>query len=977
MTPEEQAWRDLYDNMILDIEAGATTRERLERIRYYTDRGDLDKFIESGIDVDNDLTYLHQSRYRNILADLGSIPAGEDRQEAYRYYQNEIEMLKSWGLLKELAPSVERDLANLGLVEDKPLLRDAVDTVTNWWDGRKADETEIARAEASGDPNWLAAAQTAGANNSPFAGLNPVVGAVGLYEQTHKEVYGGLSGEKARELYVQAYTEPQFFPNTSLHADNNNPVLNFFGNALKGHEFSLRFAYNATFGPAINIAGDIYKNGWTQSDFGEKWREHPAAALTEGAFAGLQALVPLEAIRPSTMRFAETNAAKLANGAGKFAETIKSTDIYGGLEPVLAGEGMLNPGEIAAFEDTPIDGRMQIKLQPDAKKYLGKNTKTLLKEDNDAFTGKSTLRGTYTQRDILKNPAKVLGKEGELAGRPKPGEHFHPHHIFPINFEGASAEVRAAVEYINETIEKCLDNSTKPPIIPDKNAAWNLAWLPDGTADLTDFPGYKDAAIHRGCPADEYIFALRDELQKTELKAFKELERKVQGLRKKLMYGELKINNAVQKSTIELDGQKITHGAIIGLSAENNLQPKAANEKQLSEQQAVQQNSIDVPGTTPVKIQSPGLSQKADLGAAVVLTVYSTDLGQASGSMDAMRNSGLEMINQSLNTVHSVVNDTMPHFHEVAVLIRRQEEEKNQLQKERAQLQGKPLTQEEAEQRAIANYTKGESTFLQAENIALDDALASMNTHKEQLGKLAENLGVCRYLPDFAIRWMDRCKVDDVHCYEAETAEFKEKCKDYSQRNDAYNAKMLSMHKELNTPEARTAIAEMTGRYIAEDQERLDKLANIDSKLQALEQAMTKNMAQAAGLFVKQESGTPQQRAAAWRRITEIMDVEPRPDWPGAEKLRISAAREYRIQAKDVMEREGCWPGQDADREIAVRMYAMGYSRFDVAQGITQASPGSASMTAVDQSYDYGRNIVTQIEAMGYGPSPSGLSLGL
>lgn len=48
------------------------------------------------------------------------------------------------------------------------------------------------------------------------------------------------------------------------------------------------------------------------------------------------------------------------------------------------------------------------------------------------------------------------------------------------------------------------------------------------------------------------------------------------------------------------------------------------------------------------------------------------------------------------------------------------------------------------------------------------------------------------------------------------------------------------------------------------------------------------------------------------------------------------------MQAKEIMERAGRWPGPSADAEIARRMAVRGYSTMDIKSALIHASPETA-----------------------------------
>lgn len=111
----EAAWEAQYLEMLAYIDDGVTTQARLKRIKECEDNGSIAAFKLSTLDVDNDLTYLHQQRYRNIMTDFRLTDSPVDRRKKYFYYHAELELMRKLHLLADLEPSIDRDLADLGL----------------------------------------------------------------------------------------------------------------------------------------------------------------------------------------------------------------------------------------------------------------------------------------------------------------------------------------------------------------------------------------------------------------------------------------------------------------------------------------------------------------------------------------------------------------------------------------------------------------------------------------------------------------------------------------------------------------------------------------------------------------------------------------------------------------------------------------------------------------------------------------------
>lgn len=145
------------------------------------------------------------------------------------------------------------------------------------------------------------------------------------------------------------------------------------------------------------------------------------------------------------------------------------------------------------------------------------------------------------------------------------------------------------------------------------------------------------------------------------------------------------------------------------------------------------------------------------------------------------------------------------------------------------------LPQDQIMELAQHDYTKGESTKLKEKSKVLDDELARINAYRDCIKEMGQDLGICKYLPDFAIRRIDQLKLGDVYHYEEETAKLQERCKDYNQKNGEYNAKVFAMQKELNTPEAQDFIAQRVKDYTTKEQERLVKRPELEARLAQLQ----------------------------------------------------------------------------------------------------------------------------------------------
>lgn len=194
--------------------------------------------------------------------------------------------------------------------------------------------------------------------------------------------------------------------------------------------------------------------------------------------------------------------------------------------------------------------------------------------------------------------------------------------------------------------------------------------------------------------------------------------------------------------------------------------------------------------------------------------------------------------------------------------------------------------------------------------------------------------------------------------YEDEIAKLSQWHKDLSQRVEAHDTNYQQMQERLNMPEVRAAIDKQTREYLEHDKERLTKLAHVETKLDEAQKERVESVRQAVDTFTRSGNGTPEQDAATWQRVADIMNVQSNTNL-------FKEYQEYRIQAKAIIERQGYWPGQAADMDIAQRMAAMGYSAETTKWAIVNNSPETVKMVC-DDKLAYGRDVAAQFLETGH-----------
>lgn len=167
---------------------------------------------------------------------------------------------------------------------DKPLWKDLVDTVSNWYEGAKQGNAEVDRRDQQLDSMIVK-----NPDGTPQVdGNGNVVYEPGITDNDFNYALGQRN--KATTTYNNDTTMPvlQFAPPVMAY-NLAKQVDDQIGDKSAATQLMLgpaTYAYNATFKPAVDIASNL-------DEFKQKWQQHPAAALAEGTMAALQAAVPL------------------------------------------------------------------------------------------------------------------------------------------------------------------------------------------------------------------------------------------------------------------------------------------------------------------------------------------------------------------------------------------------------------------------------------------------------------------------------------------------------------------------------------------------------------------------------------------------------------------------------------------------------------------------------------------------------------
>lgn len=194
-----------------------------------------------------------------------------------------------------------------------------------------------------------------------------------------------------------------------------------------------------------------------------------------------------------------------------------------------------------------------------------------------------------------------------------------------------------------------------------------------------------------------------------------------------------------------------------------------------------------------------------------------------------------------LNTIPQSVNDVDKIIHPVkiddlrSILNVRMDEiaiQQKEINHERQQVAGPPLTKEQAEKLAASHYVKGEDQKLnqQASDLKIkQDKLSQYEKDTIAFGK-EHNLDktLWRYAPEIF-------KGEGLKNYEASLASIKKDMKDFERQATDIQIKGEQLKERLNTPEARLAIAKKGEEYFVKDQERLTKLEPLDRKFNELQ----------------------------------------------------------------------------------------------------------------------------------------------
>lgn len=291
----------------------------------------------------------------------------------------------------------------------------------------------------------------------------------------------------------------------------------------------------------------------------------------------------------------------------------------------------------------------------------------------------------------------------------------------------------------------------------------------------------------------------------------------------------------------------------------------------------------------------------------------------------------------------------------------RQAEEIKKLQAEREKYQGEPLTREKAEQRVKSDYLKGEDEQLAQQAEALKEERAQLQQEETRHNNYGRQTGFdrayIRYIPSFM-------KSDELKVHHGNHRQLAQWKQDVERKEAELAKKTEELEARLQIPEARAAVAEKTAQYLADDAARQIKLKNVEAKLGERKTEMN-------GLVQKVLGGeTLQQSLEMWRRIEDILNVQQRPKLPAWDSLKLGEAREYRLQAKEIIKREGCWPGPSGDAEIVRMMAAKGYSTLNIKLALIQASPETAG-TPHQEALQYAG------QAIPAGPEPVQRTAGL